>query len=312
MSRSMARTTAQVLTTSILAGAIMFGLAAPAMALPMAPVPTKIDPAGISTILSKHNAARDEVKVGHLSWDNGLAAHAQVYADKLAVHDPAKPDHDKTELKGLNENENLSKSWGYPPLEYAVSSWYGEKAAYLAEPNKTTYTQEPAKEFRHYTQMVWSKTTKVGCGLATSASGKNYVSCRYSPPGNINGQLPYGPNQGPDVGPSTSASISSLAAIGVDYSVQKAELTSWLNNPNYTPYPAIGNALLRLLPDRKLRRPVYIDVIVFKYEKSPGVKSPRKAEDVNMATLKKAVLVSSNERYGENVNAFEALLAPKA
>jgi hypothetical protein len=34
-------------------------------------------------------------------------------------------------------------------------------------------------------------TTKIGCGMATSATGKNYVTCRYSPAGNINGQLAF-------------------------------------------------------------------------------------------------------------------------
>ncbi len=38
--------------------------------------------------------------------------------------------------------------------------------------------------------MVWDKTTKIGCGMARSSSGKIYVVCNYSPAGNRIGQKP--------------------------------------------------------------------------------------------------------------------------
>ncbi len=39
----------------------------------------------------------------------------------------------------------------------------------------------------HYTQMIWSSTTRVGCAVHRSAR-MDYLICRYSPPGNIDGR----------------------------------------------------------------------------------------------------------------------------
>jgi hypothetical protein len=180
----------------IITSVSVFALATPAFAV------TKVDQAGINTILAKHNSARDEVGVAHIGWDDGLANDAQAYADKLAAQDSQSPNHDTKELATLNEGENLAWSFGTPPIQFALDFWYGEKQYYDADPNKkvdlahAVYDPDPAKRtnyyrWGHYTQMVWSTTTRVGCGIATGASGRNYVSCRYRPPGNVDGQLAY-------------------------------------------------------------------------------------------------------------------------
>ena len=74
---------------------------------------------------------------------------------------------------------------------------------------------------------------------------------------------------------SPDAVIAALNAVGVDFSIPRASLVDFLNNAEYTPYPAISAALRDMLKGRGLRRPVYIDVIVFNYEHSPGDPSPR-------------------------------------
>jgi hypothetical protein len=70
--------------------------------------------------------------------------------------------------------------------------------------------------------------------------------------------------------------LDRLAAADIDFSVAEVEITDWLNNPEFTPYPALAEALLRLLDGKSLRRPVFMDVIVFNYEHSPGNPSPWK------------------------------------
>jgi hypothetical protein len=102
--------------------------------------------------------------------------------------------------------------------------------------------------------------------------------------------------------------ILGLATIGVDFSVPQGELLEWLANPEFTPYPAIAQALFLLR--RKLKQPVFLDVIAFNYEHAPGVTSPRKIGEVRTRILKKAILEGSNVRYGTNERDFEALLVP--
>lgn len=91
---------------------------------------------------------------------------------------------------------------------------------------------------------------------------------------------------------------------GTDFSVPEADLTQWLNN-SLTPYPAIAGALLNLLEGKRLRQPVYLDVIVWNYEHAPGASSPHSVTEVDLPRLRAAVVEGYNTRFGEAVRDFQ-------
>jgi len=42
----------------------------------------------------------------------------------------------------------------------------------------------------NYTQMIWSKTTKVACAIVQCSDGAYIVVCNYDPAGNMSGESP--------------------------------------------------------------------------------------------------------------------------
>jgi len=139
-----------------------------------------------SQILALHNQYRQEAGQAQLQWDDTLARGAQQWAEQIQASGEFK--HDKN--RGF-VGENISGT--YDGAAGAARNWYQEKSAYDSDPNKVSEQNPPDgtnwKKWGHYSQMVWSNTTKVGCGLA--APGKlpySVVVCRYEAPGNMTGQ----------------------------------------------------------------------------------------------------------------------------
>jgi hypothetical protein len=104
------------------------------------------------------------------------------------------------------------------------------------------------------------------------------------------------------------AMLLKLAKIAIDFSVPEEDLRQWLNNPEFTPYPAMSEALLKLLEGRHLRQLVFLDVIRSKYEDRLGASSPRSVVDVDFVLLKRAVVEAYNERYAETISDFQSLI----
>ncbi|KAG6652680.1 basic form of pathogenesis-related protein 1-like [Carya illinoinensis] len=125
-----------------------------------------------------HNAARDEVGVGPISWDDTLAAYAQNYA--LERRDC------NLEHSNGPYSENIAAGWsGFTAIE-AVKMWVDEKQFYDYDTNSCV-----GDECRHYTQIVWRDTTHLGCARVRCNSGGIFVTCNYDPPGNNDGERPY-------------------------------------------------------------------------------------------------------------------------
>ena len=143
--------------------------------------------------LTVHNCARRSVlpvaatPLRPLTWSTSLAATAQALANQCVYA------HSGT--AGLGENIAAAA----PQSDRSTASaqdWASEFAFYNHAANSCTAGQQCG----HYTQMVWSTTTQVGCGMAQCSvnspfAGPNFqqwtlVFCNYSPAGN-NGSRPY-------------------------------------------------------------------------------------------------------------------------
>lgn len=131
------------------------------------------------------------------------------------------------------------------------------------------------------------------CSCDAGLSTRSYAPKKTPPP-------PARPANPPDL-------LQRLQKAGINYSVPESEVRQWIAN-EFTPYRAIGEALLTLLNGRSLRRPVPIDVIVWNYENGPGGSSPRRVDDVNLDRLRQGVVAGYNSQYGETVKDFQQLL----
>lgn len=140
-----------------------------------------------SAVLAVHNRERAEVGVPPLSWNPGLAADAQRWADHLAATGTF-------EHAGSDENptsgENLAMgSTGFTTQQLA-QLWTDEKALFKYGAFPDVSTDGNWFNVGHYTQMVWTDSTDLGCASA-GADGSVFLVCRYSPPGNYSGQTPW-------------------------------------------------------------------------------------------------------------------------
>ncbi|NEP12944.1 MAG: hypothetical protein F6K14_22615 [Symploca sp. SIO2C1] len=133
-------------------------------------------------ILNVHNKLREEVGVPPLRWSNQLASYAQDWANELSrrgesqlVHSPG------NNRSGAGENIAAGSS-----VTLMLNLWANEKDDYDYATNNCR-----GDKCGHYTQMVWSNTTEIGCGIAPHRRYRNVMVCNYSPPGNYRGQRPY-------------------------------------------------------------------------------------------------------------------------
>uniref|UniRef100_A0A7N0RAV3 SCP domain-containing protein n=1 Tax=Kalanchoe fedtschenkoi TaxID=63787 RepID=A0A7N0RAV3_KALFE len=129
--------------------------------------------------LNGHNAARAEVGVQPLTWDDQVANYAQSYADQRAA------DCNLAHSNGPY-GENIAMATGDLSAVDAVKMWVDEKSHYDPSSNSCV-----GGECLHYTQVVWSGSTSLGCAKVRCNGGGTFVTCNYDPRGNYVGQRPF-------------------------------------------------------------------------------------------------------------------------
>lgn len=162
--------------------AVMVAAAAASSALAQAP---QFDPTA-TRLLASHNAERAAVALPPLIWDPALAAAAASYGPALAAHGMALPHSPRASRPGQRENLWVGTAGAYTP-EQMVGTWISERRYFRSGVFPNVSTTGNWVDVAHYTTMVWPTTTRVGCAIYR-ARGFDYLVCRYSPPGNIDGR----------------------------------------------------------------------------------------------------------------------------
>ncbi|XP_003473716.3 peptidase inhibitor 16 isoform X1 [Cavia porcellus] len=138
-----------------------------------------------------HNLYRAQVSppasdMRQMRWDPELAAFAKAYAQKCVWG------HNKDRGR-RGENLFAITDEGLD-LPLAMEEWHHEREHY----NLSTAACAAGQMCGHYTQVVWSKTERIGCGShfcetlqGVEETNIHLLVCNYEPPGNVKGQRPY-------------------------------------------------------------------------------------------------------------------------
>lgn len=169
----------------------------------------------IDALLHVHNMARAEVGISNeVVWSETIAKDAQSYANEMAEKGIWAHDTLRNKNNGYgngNYGENLYTSSRSATFDDAAQDWADEKQYYTygkvvayGEVDNTCVDGLDANGNEimcgHYTQIIWEKTTLVGCAKSqylvdvegtNIEKGWDIIVCKYQTPGNIVGETPY-------------------------------------------------------------------------------------------------------------------------
>mmetsp|Transcript_78525 Transcript_78525/g.155564 ORF Transcript_78525/g.155564 Transcript_78525/m.155564 type:complete len:343 (-) Transcript_78525:59-1087(-) len=157
-------------------------------------------------VLEAHNAVRSRAGLPLLTENENLTALAAARADELA-NGGCYIRHSSTSTRWdvsgfLYVGENLYKVINMKPTGVdVVDAWYAEIGDYNygAVGNRCTKERcagraSPPCTLGHFTQVMWARTTEIGCARAQCpgrAKPTFIALCNYGPGGNIVGRLPF-------------------------------------------------------------------------------------------------------------------------
>lgn len=153
---------------------------------PVVPAFTPVSGSFEARVLAAHNRERDALCEPPLAWDPVAATDAATWARHLTqLGELVHFGEDGEPGNGQGENLFSGTRDGYT-VEAMVGLWADEKRQLKTLRN----WEDDFHAVGHYTQMVWSTTTHVGCAVAANAEN-DYLVCRYTPPGNVAGAQPF-------------------------------------------------------------------------------------------------------------------------
>lgn len=136
-------------------------------------------------ITAAHNKVRARLDIAPLEWSPELARFAQAWADKLARKGCRLQHRPPNGADKQRYGENIfSMSGDTPSPDAVVDEWAAEVKDYNPKTNRCKGV------CGHYTQVVWRKSLRLGCGMATCGDTEVWV-CNYDPAGNWDGERPY-------------------------------------------------------------------------------------------------------------------------
>ncbi|XP_074652854.1 cysteine-rich venom protein VAR8-like [Tubulanus polymorphus] len=164
-----------------------------------------------------------------LYWDDEIAMIAQKQADSCVYG------HDQNIQRNIPGRLTLGQNiaTGQRSWKEAIMDWFLEVHDYkYGVGKKSEYKIVNGARVKvmvgHYTQIVWAKTSRIGCGYAycPSLPYKHHYVCNYGPGGNVGKQKPY------EIGGSQASACPSTRADGLCDCKNKICLNLGTMNPN--------------------------------------------------------------------------------
>nr|AII97542.1 BLTX139 [Nephila pilipes] len=183
-------------------------------------------------IVRVHNEYRDKVATGRetaaggmptaanmmeMVWDDELAAIAQKHAETCKFH------HDCYACRQVDrfivgQNIYMSMSYNYPEKSnwrQMIKAFYDE----IEQFDKKFIKPFVFGSYGHFTQVVWAKSWRVGCGRSLyKAKGwfTSFLVCNYGPAGNMMGDEMYKAGRTCSACPSNTCCGSSCGRYGIN------------------------------------------------------------------------------------------------